>query len=117
MLDPHLLLNNLNAHKEDNNMCTYTSGNHRCSHHRDYDPVIKKRNIDLPDGISLIDEGYIDEDYIDPEIEVIENYIGHELSYMTRKLKSETFIGPGNQIAKSVSRNVTYTTEVKRRSN
>ena len=94
-------------------MCTYTSGNHRCTHHRDYDPVIKKRNIDLPDGISLIDEGYVDEDYIDPEIEVIENYIGHELSYITRKIKKES----GNKIAKSVSRNITYTTEVKRRSN
>ena len=87
-------------------MCTYTSGNNRCTHHRDYDPVIKIRNIDLPEGISLIDEGYVDENMADPEIEEINDYIGHEMSYMTKKILNDE---EEDQIGYSVSRNIVQT--------
>ena len=71
-------------------MCTYiegSNGNHRCDHARDYDPVV--RGLSLPEGLELQDEGWIEEISIDRIDELqITDYIGHEKSELTRKVKS-----------------------------
>ena len=75
-------------------MCTYikeNKGNHRCDHARDYDPVV--RNLKLPEGLELQDEGWIEEISIDRIDELqITDYIGHENSELIRKVKSGSII-------------------------
>ena len=69
-------------------MCTYlkeNKGNHRCNHARDYDPVV--RNLKLPEGLELQDEGWIEEILIDRLDELhVTDYIGHEDSEFIRKV-------------------------------
>lgn len=70
-------------------MCTYlreSCGQRTCNHTRDYDPVI--RNINLPNGIELCDEGFVDETINYTEEIQVTNYICHEKSESVNKVIS-----------------------------